>query len=123
MTNATKQIVKADISKKVKVGIKEKEVILNYGIIKTDRREKGKLEVQLKNEILPYFDKTNAHILAGVKHNGIVYEGFAQRIKKTSKRFDVSAFKVAYPKIYMKFLVEMPTLEIKVDYKVVSNDQ
>ena len=82
MTNAIKQIVKSDISKKVKVGIKEKEVILNYGIIKTDRRDKGKLEVQLKNEILPYFVKTNAHILTNVKHNGKVYEGFAQRIKK-----------------------------------------
>ena len=54
--------------------------------------------------------KTNLIILDKVE--GI--EGFAQLIKRTMKRFDVSKFKEKFPKLYEEFLVEMDTKEIKI---------
>ena len=41
-------------------------------------------------------------------------EGFAQLIKRTMKRFDVSKFKEKFPKLYEEFLVDMDTKEIKI---------
>jgi Fe-S cluster assembly scaffold protein SufB len=48
-------------------------------------------------------------------------EGFAQLIKRTMKRFDVSKFKEKYPELYEEFLVDMDTKEIKI--KVQSTEQ
>ena len=70
----------------------------------------------IKDEILPYFEKQNAIVLVGMD-NG--YEGYAQRINRESKRFDLAKFKEVNPKIYAKYLVESKSTEIKVSFKVV----
>ena len=41
-------------------------------------------------------------------------EGFAQLINRKMKRFDISAFKEKYPKMYEEFLIDMYTKEIKI---------
>jgi len=49
------------------------------------------------------------------------YEGYAQRIDRESKRFDLAKFKESNPKVYAKYLVESKSTEIKVSFKVVDS--
>ena len=106
----TKQIPKLRIDKKAKT------TILNYGIIKDNIKSLSKQASIIKEEILPYFQKQNAIVLVGMD-NG--YEGYAQRINRESKRFDLAKFKETTPKLYAQYLVEGKSTEIKVSFKVV----
>ena len=106
----TKQIPKLRIDKKAKT------TILNYGIIKENIKSLSKQNSLIKEEILPYFEKQNAIVLVGMD-NG--YEGYAQRINRESKRFDLAKFKESNPKIYAQYLVDSKSTEIKVSFKVV----
>ena len=106
----TKQIPKLRIDKKAKI------TILNYGIIKDNIKSLSKQASLIKEEILPYFQKQNAIVLVGMD-NG--YEGYAQRINRESKRFDLAKFKETNPKLYAQYLVEGKSTEIKVSFKVV----
>jgi hypothetical protein len=108
----TKQIPKLRIDKKAKT------TILNYGIIKENIKSLSKQSSLIKEEILPYFQKQNAIVLVGMD-NG--YEGYAQRINRESKRFDLAKFKENNPKVYAKYLVESKSTEIKVSFKVVDS--
>ena len=110
----TKQIPKLRIDKKAKT------TILNYGLIKDNIKSLTKQSSQIKEEILPYFEKQNAIVLVGMD-NG--YEGYAQRINRESKRFDLAKFKETNPKVYAQYLVESKSTEIKVSFKVVDNAQ
>jgi len=47
------------------------------------------------------------------------YEGYAQRINRESKRFDLAKFKENNPKVYAQYLVDSKSVEIKVSFKVV----
>ena len=58
---------------KVRIGKKEKTAILNYGLIKEQIKTLTKQKDLLKDEILPYFEKTNAIMLTGL---GIIWECF-----------------------------------------------
>ena len=95
---------KAQQTQKLRIDKKAKITILNYGLI--------------KEEILPYFEKQNAIVLIGMD-NG--YEGYAQRINRQSKRFDMSKFKEVNPKLYAQYLVDSESTEIKVSFKVVDD--
>jgi len=106
----TKQIPKLRIDKKAKT------TILNYGIIKDNIKSLTKQVSLIKEEILPYFQKQNAIVLVGMD-NG--YEGYAQRINRQSKRFDVAKFKESNPKLYAQYLTDSESTEIKVSFKVV----
>ena len=108
----TKQIPKLRIDKKAKI------TILNYGIIKDNIKSLSKQSSLIKEEILPYFEKQNAIVLVGMD-NG--YEGYAQRIKRESKRFDLAKFKEKNPKLYAQYLTDSKSTEIKVSFKVVDN--
>ena len=103
---------------KLRIDIKEKTSILNYGIIKDNIKSLTKQVSLIKEEILPYFQKQNAIVLVGMD-NG--YEGYAQRIDRESKRFDTSKFKEDNPKVYAKYLVEGKSTEIKDSFKVVDS--
>ena len=106
----TKQIPKLRIDKKATT------TILNDGIIKDNFKSLSKQASLIKEEILPYFQKQNAIVLVGMD-NG--YEGYAQRINRESKRFDLAKFKETNPKLYAQYLVEGKSTEIKVSFKVV----
>ena len=108
----SKQVPKLRIDKKAKT------TILNYGLIKDSIKSLTKQSVLIKEEILPYFQKQNAIVLVGMD-NG--YEGYAQRIDRASKRFDVNKFKEDNPKVYANYLVDGSSTEIKVSFKVVDD--
>ena len=95
---------------------KAKTTILNYGLIKDNIKSLSKQASLIKEEILPYFAKQNAIVLVGMD-NG--YEGYAQRINRQSKRFDMAKFKETNPKLYAQYLIDSESTEIKVSFKVV----
>ena len=107
---------KAQHIQKLRIDKKAKTTILNYGLIKDNIKSLSKQASLIKEEILPYFAKQNAIVLVGMD-NG--YEGYAQRIDRASKRFDVNKFKEDNPKIYANYLVDGKSTEIKVSFKVV----
>ena len=104
---------------KVRIGKKEKTAILNYGLIKEQIRTLTKQKDLLKDEILPYFEKTNAIMLTGLDK----YEGFAQRINRKSMRFDTATFKEQQPKLYANYLKASESTEIKVSLKSTEQKQ
>ena len=81
---------KAQQIQKLRIDKKTKTTILNYGLIKDNIKSLTKQSSLIKEEILPYFEKQNAIVLIGMD-NG--YEGYAQRINRQSKRFDMAKFK------------------------------
>lgn len=97
----------------LRIDKKVKTTILNYGLIKNQIKSLTKQKDLIKLEILPYFEKTNAIMLVGLDK----YEGMAQRVVRSSKRFDLAKFKEVYPKLYASHLVESVSVEIKVDVK------
>ena len=99
----------------LRIDKKVKTTILNYGLIKQQIKSLTKQKDLIKDEILPYFEKTNAIMLVGLEK----YEGYAQRINRESKRFDLAKFKETNPKLYAQYLVEGKSTEIKVSFKVV----
>ena len=109
---------KAQHIQKLRIDKKAKTTILNYGIIKDSIKSLTKQSGLIKEEILPYFEKQNAIVLVGMD-NG--YEGYAQRINRESKRFDLAKFKENNPKIYAQYLTDSKSVEIKVSFKVVDN--
>ena len=109
---------KAQHIQKLRIDKKAKTTILNYGLIKDSIKSLTKQSSLIKEEILPYFAKQNAIVLIGMD-NG--YEGYAQRINRESKRFDLAKFKENNPKIYAQYLTDSKSVEIKVSFKVVDN--
>jgi len=109
---------KAQHIQKLRIDKKAKTTILNYGLIKDNIKSLSKQASLIKEEILPYFAKQNAIVLIGMD-NG--YEGYAQRINRQSKRFDLAKFKETNPKLYSQYLTDSESTEIKVSFKVVDS--
>ncbi len=107
---------KSTTIQKLRIDKKTKTTILNYGLIKDSIKSLTKQSSLIKEEILPYFEKQNAIVLIGMD-NG--YEGYAQRINRQSKRFDMAKFKETNPKLYSQYLIDSESTEIKVSFKVV----
>ena len=78
----------------LRIDKKVKTTILNYGLIKNQIKSLTKQKDLIKDEILPYFEKTNAIMLVGLEK----YEGYAQRVNRQSKRFNLTKFKEQNPK-------------------------
>ena len=97
----------------LRIDKKIKTTILNYGLIKAQIKSLTKQKDLIKDEILPYFEKTNAIMLVGLEK----YEGYAQRVNRQSKRFNLAKFKENNPKLYARYLVDSESVEIKVDVK------
>jgi len=109
---------KSTTIQKLRIDKKVKTTILNYGLIKDSIKSLTKQSSLIKEEILPYFEKQNAIVLIGMD-NG--YEGYAQRINRQSKRFDMAKFKETNPKLYAQYLIDSESTEIKVSFKVVDS--
>ena len=101
----------------LRIDKKVKTTILNYGLIKNQIKSLTKQKDLIKIEILPYFEKINAIMLVGLDK----YEGYAQRVTRSSKRFDLAKFKDKNPKLYASYLVESVSVEIKVDVKPIES--
>ena len=110
-------MTKSKTKPSLRIDKKVKMTILNYGLIKQHIKSLTKQKDLIKSEILPYFEKTNAIMLVGLDK----YEGYAQRVKRQSKRFDLAKFKEVNPKLYASYLVDSESVEIKVDVKPIES--
>jgi len=106
-------MTKSKTKPSLRIDKKVKMTILNYGLIKQHIKSLTKQKDLIKAEILPYFEKTNAIMLVGLDK----YEGIAQRVGRTSKRFNLAEFKEKNPRLYASYLVDSSSVEIKVDIK------
>ena len=96
----------------VKASKVQQQDIVNYHYSVEQVKAQKKANDLIKPTHVELFETINSNLIILDKVEGI--EGFAQLIKRTMKRFDVSKFKEKFPKLYEEFLVEMDTKEIKI---------
>ena len=105
--------------RQVKASKVQQQDIVNYHYSVEQVKAQKKANDLIKPTHVELFETIKTNLIILDKVEGI--EGFAQLIKRTMKRFDVSKFKEKYPKLYEEFLVDMDTTEIKI--KVQSTEQ
>ncbi len=98
--------------RQVKASKVQQDNIVNYHYSVEQVKAQKKANDLIKPTHVELFESIRTNLIILDKVEGI--EGFAQLIKRTMKRFDVSKFKEKYPKVYEEFLVEMDTREIKI---------
>ena len=98
--------------RQLKATKKTQQEIVNYHYSVEQVKQQKKANDLIKPSHLELFDTIKTNLIIIDKVEGI--EGYAQLIKRTMKRFDVSKFKEKFPKLYEEFLVEMDTKEIKI---------
>ena len=98
--------------RQVKASKVQQDNIVNYHYSVEQVKAQKKANDLIKPTHVELFETIKTNLIILDKVDGI--EGFAQLIKRTMKRFDVSKFKEKYPKVYEEFLVEMDTREIKI---------
>lgn len=97
------------------VSKEQKTTLLNYGMFKESIKEYTKQKDLLRPECVEIFKQANTNLILLTKMNN-GFEGYAQLIERTAKRFDTATFKEQYPELYKKFLVSSESVEIKVNY-------
>ena len=95
-----------------KANKQEQQGIVNYHYSVEQVRQQKKANDLIKPSHVELFETLKTNLIIINKVDNI--EGFAQLIKRTMKRFDVSKFKEKHPKLYEEFLVDMDTKEIKI---------
>ena len=101
-----------------KANKQEQQGIVNYHYSVEQVKQQKKANDLIKPSHVELFETLKTNLIIINKVDNI--EGFAQLIKRTMKRFDVSKFKEKHPKLYEEFLVDMDTKEIKI--KVQQNE-
>ena len=100
------------IKRQVKATKVQQNDIVNYHYSVEQVKAQKKANDLIKPTHVELFETIKTNLIILDKVEGV--EGFAQLIKRTMKRFDVSKFKEKFPKLYEEFLVEMDTREIKI---------
>jgi hypothetical protein len=95
-----------------KANKQEQQDIVNYHYSVEQVKQQKKANDLIKPSHVELFETLKTNLIIINKVDDI--EGFAQLIKRTMKRFDVSKFKEKHPKLYEEFLIEMDTKEIKI---------
>ena len=98
--------------RQVKASKVQQQDIVNYHYSVEQVKTQKKANDLIKPTHVELFETIKTNLIILDKVEGI--EGFAQLIKRTMKRFDVSKFKEKFPKLYEEFLVDMDTKEIKI---------
>ena len=98
--------------RQVKANKVQQQDLVNYHYSVEQVKAQKKANDLIKPTHVELFETIKTNLIILDKVEGI--EGFAQLIKRTMKRFDVSKFKEKYPKLYEEFLVDMDTKEIKI---------
>ena len=98
--------------RQVKASKVQQQDIVNYHYSVEQVKAQKKANDLIKPTHVELFETIKTNLIILDKVEGI--EGFAQLIKRTMKRFDVSKFKEKFPKLYEEFLVEMHTTEVKI---------
>ena len=111
----TNKVVK--IKQSTKVSKDEKKFLLNYGMMKeTIKGYKKQMEL-MTPEIAGLFERVKSNLIVLVDMDND-FEGFAQKINRKMKRFDVSRFKDENTELYEKYLIDSESTEYKVEYKL-----
>jgi hypothetical protein len=111
----TNKVVK--IKQSTKVNKDEKKFLLNYGMIKeTIKGYKKQIEL-MTPQVAELFDKVKSNLIVLVDMDND-FEGFAQKINRKMKRFDITKFKEENTELYEKYLVDSESTEYKVEYKL-----
>jgi GTP-sensing pleiotropic transcriptional regulator CodY len=105
--------------RQVKASKVQQQDIVNYHYSVEQVKAQKKANDLIKPTHVETFKTLKSNLIMIDKLENV--EGFAQLIKRTMKRFDVSKFKEKFPKLYEEFLVDMDTTEIKI--KVQSTTQ
>ena len=106
----TNKVVK--IKQSTKVNKDEKKFLLNYGMM----GYKKQMEL-MTPEIAELFERVKSNLIVLVDMDND-FEGFAQKINRKMKRFDVSRFKEENTELYEKYLIDSESTEYKVEYKL-----
>jgi|GEM_PF-1618473 hypothetical protein len=111
----TNKVVK--IKQSTKVNKDEKKFLLNYGMMKETIKGLKKQMELMTPEIAELFERVKSNLIVLVDMDND-FEGFAQKINRKMKRFDVSRFKEENTELYEKYLIDSESTEYKVEYKL-----
>ena len=111
----TNKVVK--IKQSTKVNKDEKKFLLNYGMMKETIKGLKKQMELMTPEIAELFERVKSNLIVLVDMDND-FEGFALKINRKMKRFDVSRFKEENTELYEKYLIDSESTEYKVEYKL-----
>jgi|TARA_A100001391_G_scaffold203640_1_gene196581 hypothetical protein len=98
--------------RRLKATKQQQQDLVNYHYSVEQAKQLKKQNDLIKPTHLELFESIKSNLILLNKVDGV--EGFAQLINRKMKRFDISAFKEKYPKMYEEFLIDMYTKEIKI---------
>jgi spore coat protein CotH len=98
--------------RRLKATKQQQQDLVNFHYSVEQAKQLKKQNDLIKPTHLELFESIKSNLIVLNKVDGV--EGFAQLINRKMKRFDISAFKEKYPKMYEEFLVDMYTKEIKI---------
>ena len=98
--------------RRLKATKQQQQDLVNFHYSVEQAKQLKKQNDLIKPTHLELFESIKSNLILLNKVDGV--EGFAQLINRKMKRFDISAFKEKYPKMYEEFLIDMYTKEIKI---------
>jgi hypothetical protein len=122
MTINTKQVKSFSVYKELELEKTEK-IKYAYASVKMTRKQSNKIIELLQQEVSLLFDrkpKTNVLFIKDKNKNVV---GSIQKIVRKSQRFDTTAFKEKFPKLFNEFLVPSESCEFKPVLDEVLNEQ
>ena len=91
--------------RRLKATKQQQQDLVNYHYSVEQAKQLKKQNDLIKPTHLELFESIKSNLILLNKVDGV--EGFAQLINSKMKRFDISAFKEKYPKMYEEFLIDM----------------
>lgn len=102
---------------------KAEKIKYAYACVKMTRKQSNKIIELLQKEVSLLFDKKPKTNVLFIKDKNKNVVGSIQKIARQSKRFDTTAFKEKFPKLYNEFLVDSESCEFKPLLDEVLNEQ
>ena len=122
MTINTKQVKSFSVYKELELEKTEK-IKYAYASVKMTRKQSNKIIELLQQEVSLLFDKKPKTNVLFIKDKNKNVVGSIQKIVRKSQRFDTTAFKEKFPKLFNEFLVPSESCEFKPVLDEVLNEQ
>jgi len=122
MTINTKQVKSFSVYKELELEKTEK-IKYAYASVKMTRKQSNKIIELLQQEVSLLFDKKPKTNVLFIKDKDKNVVGSIQKIVRKSQRFDTTAFKEKFPKLFNEFLVPSESCEFKPVLDEVLNEQ
>src|SRR5210317_1331242 len=122
MTINTKQVKSFSVDKELELEKNEK-IKYAYASVKMTRKQSNKIIELLQQEVSLLFDKKPKTNVLFIKDKDKNVVGSIQKIVRKSQRFDTTAFKEKFPKLFNEFLVPSESCEFKPVLDEVLNEQ